>query len=72
MRHALQIAMIVRVFKADLDRIMINIADGQLGFYFGHIHGIKLQIGHGSCGILSQGLVDTNADFFSGHKIAGD
>ncbi len=63
LRHALEITVVVGVFKTDLDGIVVDIADRQLSFHLRDVHGFKLQIGHGARGVLGEGLVDANADF---------
>ena len=62
--------MIVRIFKTDLNRIMINITYLKFGFYPWYIHGLKLQICHCARGILCERLIDADADFFAGYKVA--
>lgn len=55
--YGAQKAVVVSIFKSWLQGIMIYIADRQLCFDLGDSHCLELQIGHGSCGILSQSLV---------------
>lgn len=44
---------------------MVDIADRQIGFDLIHTHRLQLQIGHGSCGILCQCLINADCDGFS-------
>jgi hypothetical protein len=67
----LEVAMIVGVLETDLNRVMINIADGKFGSNPRDIHGFKLQISHGSRGILGQGLIDPDTDLHAGPATSG-
>ena len=64
------IAVIVRVFKAGLQGVMVDIGDAFFGFDTGNAHGLKLQVGHGAGGILRKGLIDTDSNLTAGHKLA--
>jgi len=68
LRDAHQIAVIVRVFKADLNRIVVDVADGELRADPGDVHGFKLQISQGARGVLGERLVDADADFPAGRE----
>ena len=61
-RQTLNIAVIVRVFKTGLQRIVIDIGDAQLSFDTRHTHGFEFQVSHGAGGVLRQGLIDSQAD----------
>jgi len=69
-RHALQIAVVVRVAKVGLQHVVVGIADGELRADAGQVHGLELQVGHGAGGVLRQGLVDAQADLFAGDHLA--
>jgi len=53
---------VVGVLKADLDGVMVDVADTQVGLDPGQPHGLELQVGHRSGGVLGQGLVDADGD----------
>jgi len=63
---ALKIAVVVGIFIADLNRVVIDVTYRQLGTDFREIHGLELQIGHGPRGILGEGLIDADADLPGG------
>jgi hypothetical protein len=44
---------------------MIDILDRELGFDPRDLHGLKFQHDHRAGGILGQGLINLQADFFS-------
>ena len=56
--NGLDIAVVVGVFKAGLQGVVVDIGHGPLGFHPVDAHGFKFQIGHGAGGILGQGLVN--------------
>ena len=67
-------AVIVGIFKAVLQRIMVDIGHRALGFDPRYPHGLKLKVRHGSGRILSQGLIYSQAYVaarchFSRHKV---
>ena len=68
----LQEAMIVGVLEARLQHVVVHIADRQLGLHPRHSHRLKLQIRHRARGVLSQRLVDPDADLFAGHELPLD
>jgi hypothetical protein len=70
--NTLKILMIVCILKSDLDGVMIDITDGQLGFDPGDVHGLKLKISHGSGGVLRQCLINPDADLSTGYASAGN
>ena len=67
-RYRLKIAMIVGVFKADLNSIMINIAEGQFVLNSLQAHRFKLKIGHRPGCVLGKRLVDGYSDWISSLK----
>ncbi len=70
LRDAHQVPVIVSVFKADLNRVVVDVAHRQLRADPGNVHGFKLQISHGARGVLGEGLVDADADFPAGREVA--
>jgi len=72
-RYALQIAMIVRVAKVGLQHVVVDVAHREFRAHAGQIHGLELQIGHGSRGVLRQSLVDAQADLLARHhRVRGE
>ena len=67
---ACDIAVVVRVFKAGLEGVVINVGHAAFGFDAFYIHGLKLQIGHGPGGILRERLVDADSDFAARLELA--
>ena len=65
----LQIAVIVGVLKAALQRIVVYIGNAEFRFYAGNAHGLKFQIGHGSGCILGQCLVNPKGNFRPGFHL---
>ena len=61
-RHGLEIAVVVGVLEPVLQGVMVHIAYGKLGCDPVHTHGLELEVGHGACGVLRQGLVDPDGD----------
>ena len=69
--YRLDKAVVVGVFKAGLQGVVVDIGHGPLGFDTRNAHGLKLQISHRAGGVLRQGLVDSQSDFRSyGHLTA--
>src|SRR5690606_41129756 len=56
--NALEKPVVVGIFKAGLEGIVVNITYGKFGFYPVQSQGIKLEICHGPGGVLGQRLVD--------------
>jgi hypothetical protein len=69
---ALEISVIIRIFKTDLNGVMVNIADREFCADPWNIHGFELKVSHGSRGILGQGLIDSNPDLFARFEFAGE
>ena len=61
--HGLDILMIVRVLKAGLQGVVVDIRHALPGFDPADAHGLKLQVAHGARGVLGQGLVDPDGYF---------
>ena len=64
------VAVVIRIFKAGLQGVVVDVGDRQLGTHTLGAHCLKLQIGHGAGCILGQGLVDAQADFRADRHIA--
>ena len=71
-RNALDILVVIRVFKAGLQGVMVNIGDALLCLDPSDPHCFKLQVRHRTCRVLRQGLVDPDGDFLSGFRGAAD
>ena len=56
--NGLDVPVIVGVFKAGLEGVVVDIGHGPLCFDPVNAHRLKFQIGHGAGGILRQGLVN--------------
>ena len=69
-RHGGNVLVIVRVFKAGLQGIMVDIGHAALCFHPVNAHGFQLQIGHCPRGILRQRLIDPDRDFLARHQLA--
>ncbi len=65
LRDGLQIGVVVSIFEAYLDGIMIDIAYRKLSRDFFKPHGFELEIGHGPCRILGKGLIYLYSDLLS-------
>ena len=63
--HGTDKPVVVGVFKAGLQGVVVDVSDAALGFDPRHAHRFKFQIGHGAGGVLSEGLVDLDTDFLS-------
>jgi hypothetical protein len=61
-RKGLKKPMIIRILKARLEHIVVNIADGEFGFDPWYPQGFELKIGHCSGRILHKGLVNRDGD----------
>ena len=71
-RHALNVAVVIGVFKAALQGVMVDIGNAPLRFHAVDAHGFKFQIRHGSGGVLSQGLIDAETDLLPGDHFPGN
>ena len=63
--NRLQIFMVVCILEADLNRVMIDVADRQFRLDFRQAGGFELQVGHGAGCILGERLIDLDGDFRS-------
>jgi hypothetical protein len=70
--NRLKVTMVVRILKSRLEHIVIDVGDRELCLYTVKSKGFKLKVGHGSGGILCQGLIDTDCDFLSGNHFSGN
>ena len=68
--HGLDVTMVVCVFKACLQGVVVDIRHGKLCFYALDAHGFQLQISHRARGVLRKGLVDAQTDLRSGDHFA--
>ena len=69
--HGLDITVVVGVLKAGLEGVVVDIGHGQLRFHPVQAHGLKLQIGHCSGGVLGEGLVYSQGRLLSRLHTAG-
>ena len=69
-RHRLDVAVVVGVFKARLEGVVVDIGHGALRLYPVQTHGLKFQIGHSAGGVLGQGLVDPQGGLLTGDHAA--
>ena len=72
LRDALDVLMVIRVLKAGLQGVMVNIGNTLHRPDPADPHGFKLQVGHGAGGVLRQGLVDPDGDLFPGRGFSAD
>ena len=71
-RHGAQEAVVVRVAEVHLERVVVHVAQGNIGLDPGDAQGFELEPRHGPGGVLGQGLVDAQTDFASGRHGAGN
>ena len=64
--YRLDIPVVVSVFKAGLQGVVIDIRNRTLRPDAGDAHRLKLQIGHRPGGVLGQGLINPQPDFIAG------
>ena len=62
--------MVIRVLEPDLDRVVVHVADGNLGFGARQPHALELQVGHGAGGVLRERLVDADGDLAPRNQFA--
>ena len=68
----LQVPVVIGIFKSALNGVMINITYGHFCSDSRNLHRFKLKIGHGPCGVLRQGLIDSNSDLSSVNESTGN
>ena len=71
-RYRLDITVIVGVFKARLQGVVVDVGDGKLCFDALCAHCLKLQIRHRAGGVLCQCLIDAKPDFRAGLHLPRD
>ena len=64
--------MVVRILEVGLDSVVVYIGYRQLGLHPLKPDSLELQVDHGSCCILGQGLVNFYGDFLASFHLAGD
>ena len=67
--------MVVRVFKARLQGVVVDICDGKLRPYALNAHSFEFKIGHRARSVLRKSLVDSQSDLaayghFARYKMA--
>src|SRR3972149_8665598 len=72
LRDVPQIPVVVCIFKPDLNRVVVNVTDRQVGFYHRYAQRLELQVGHCTGGILSQCLIYSYSYLFVWYGPAGD
>ena len=70
--HALQVAVVIGVLEAGLKHVVVHVADRDLGLDPRYGHRLELQVGHGSGGILGQGLIHRHGDFLARRQFSLD
>ena len=60
-RDGLDVAVVVGVFKAGLQRVVVDVGDAALGLDARHAHRFKFEVRHRARGVLRQCLVDAQA-----------
>ena len=68
----LDIAVVVGVFKAGLQRVVVDVGNAALCLDPGHTHGFEFQVRHRAGGVLCQCLVDFQGDLAARRHFAGD
>ena len=54
--------MVVKIFRAALQHVVVDVGHGAFGFYTVDAHGFQLEIRHRTGGILGEGLVNAQTD----------
>src|SRR3972149_785469 len=72
LRDVPQIPVVVCIFKPDLNRVVVDVADREVCFYCRYAHRLELQVGHCTSGILSQCLVYSYSYLVVWYGITGD
>ena len=67
----LDIAVVIGVFKAGLQRVVVDVGDAALCLDPGHTHGFEFQVRHRAGGVLCQCLVDFQGDLAARRHFAG-
>ena len=66
----LEVAVVVRVFKAGLQRVVVDVGHAQLGLYARDAHRLELEIGHRAGRVLRERLVNAQGDLAAGGHVA--
>ena len=69
---ALDEEMVVKIFRAALQHVVVDVGHGKLRPDSRYAHGFKFQIGHGACCVLGKGLVNPQGDLAARSHIAAD
>ena len=64
--------MIIGVFKAGLQGVVVDIGNGTLGFHARNAHCLKFQICHRAGGVLRQRLIDLETDLAADDHFTAD
>ena len=70
--HGLYIAVVVGIFEAALQRIVVDVGHGKFRAHARHVHGLQRQIGHGAGGVLRKRLVDAQSNFCAGGHLSAN
>ena len=68
--HRLQETVVVGIFKAGLQHIVVNVADRDIGAHARDADGLELEVGHCPRRILRQRLVYADRNLFTGGHLA--
>ena len=68
--NGLDIAVVVGVLKAGLQRVVVDVSHAALGFDARHAHGFKFEVRHRAGGVLRQRLVNAQAHICAGRHFA--
>ena len=71
-RHGAQETVVVGVAEVHLERVVIHVAQGNVGLDPWDAQSLELEPCHSPGGVLGQGLVDAQTDFASGRHGAGN
>src|SRR5579863_9947130 len=66
----LQKTVVVGVFEASLQHVVVDVTNRQAGPDAWDAHGLELQIGDGSGGILGEGLINPHTDLLTSLELA--
>ena len=72
LRNALDVLVVVRVFKTGLQRVVVDVGHAPAGLHPADPHGFKLKIRHRAGAVLGQGLVNPDGNFLSGRQFPAD
>ena len=72
LRDRLEVGVVVGVLEADLDRVVVDVGDRELGLDAIGAHALELEVGHRAGGVLRERLVDLEGDLVPRRELAGD